>query len=31
MGLYALKNNEQFLVADAFGDISGQGDGLFYR
>ena len=31
MGLYALKNNEQFLVADALGDISGQGDGLFYR
>ena len=31
MGLYALKNNEEFLVADAMGDVSGEGDGLFYR
>jgi glycogen debranching enzyme len=31
MGQYALKYNEQFLVTDAFGDISGQADGLFYR
>jgi glycogen debranching enzyme len=29
IGLYALKNNEAFLVADALGDITGQGDGLF--
>ena len=31
MGLYALKSDEEFLVADAFGDINGEGDGLFYR
>lgn len=31
MGQYALKHNEQFVVADALGDISGEGDGLFYR
>lgn len=29
MEQYALKYNEEFLVADAMGDISGQGDGLF--
>jgi glycogen debranching enzyme len=31
MGQYALESNEQFLVADALGDINGEGDGLFYR
>ncbi|HUH92033.1 MAG TPA: amylo-alpha-1,6-glucosidase [Casimicrobiaceae bacterium] len=31
MGQYALKHNEQFVVADALGDISGEGDGLFFR
>src|SRR5690348_14266719 len=31
MGLYALKSDEEFLVADAFGDIKGESDGLFYR
>jgi glycogen debranching enzyme len=30
-GLFALKNNEEFLVADALGDINGCGDGLFRR
>jgi glycogen debranching enzyme len=29
IGLFALKNNEEFLVADALGDINGRGDGLF--
>ena len=29
MGLCALKYNEEFLVADAMGDIAGDGDGLF--
>src|SRR5689334_2047105 len=28
--LYALKDRDTFLVADAFGDILGQGDGLFH-
>ncbi len=28
--LYALKDKEVFLVADAFGDVLGQGDGLFH-
>jgi len=31
MGRFALKENEQFLVADEFGDISGPADGLFCR
>jgi len=31
IGLFALKHNEEFLVADALGDISGNGDGLFRR
>jgi glycogen debranching enzyme len=31
IGLFALKNNEEFLVADALGDINGSGDGLFRR
>ena len=30
-GLFALKNNEEFLVADALGDINGCGDGFFRR
>jgi glycogen debranching enzyme len=30
-GLFALKNNEEFLVADALGDIHGDGDGFFRR
>ena len=30
-GLYALKNNDEFLVTDALGDIHGEGDGLFCR
>ena len=29
IGLFALKNNEEFLVADALGDINGRGDGFF--
>src|SRR5438034_3839044 len=29
MGVCALKYNEEFLVADAMGDIAGDGDGLF--
>ena len=29
MGRYALKHDEEFLVADAHGDITGEGDGLF--
>ena len=29
IGLFALKNDEEFLVADALGDISGYSDGLF--
>lgn len=29
IGLFALKNDEEFLVADALGDINGLGDGLF--
>jgi glycogen debranching enzyme len=28
--LYALKEGDTFVVADAFGDFSGEGDGLFY-
>jgi glycogen debranching enzyme len=28
--LYALKNRDSFLVADAHGDIAGSGDGLFH-
>jgi glycogen debranching enzyme len=28
--LYALKDRDLFLVADAFGDVLGQGDGLFH-
>ncbi len=28
--LYALKDKDVFMVADAFGDIVGQGDGLFH-
>jgi glycogen debranching enzyme len=31
IGLFALKYNEEFLVADALGDINGNGDGLFRR
>ena len=31
MELYALKYDEEFLVADGMGDISGQGDGLFHN
>ena len=31
IGLFALKDNEEFLVADALGDIHGSGDGLFRR
>ena len=30
MRRYALKCDEQFLVADELGDITGEGDGLFY-
>ena len=30
MERYALKYNEEFLVADALGDITGDGDGLFH-
>src|SRR5690349_1277308 len=29
--LYALKDRDTFLVADAFGDILGSGDGLFHN
>jgi len=29
--LYALKDQDTFLVADAFGDIGGTGDGLFHN
>jgi glycogen debranching enzyme len=29
IGLFALKSNEEFLVADGLGDINGRGDGLF--
>jgi glycogen debranching enzyme len=29
IGLYALKDNDQFLVTDARGDITGNGEGLF--
>ncbi|HKE41127.1 MAG TPA: amylo-alpha-1,6-glucosidase [Casimicrobiaceae bacterium] len=29
IGLFALKYNDEFLVADAMGDIAGDGDGLF--
>jgi glycogen debranching enzyme len=29
--LYALKDKDVFLVADAFGDVVGQGDGLFHN
>ncbi|WP_419320941.1 glycogen debranching N-terminal domain-containing protein [Caulobacter sp. ErkDOM-E] len=29
--LYALKDHDTFLVADAFGDIGGVGDGLFHN
>ena len=29
IGLFALKNNDEFLVADALGDVTGRGDGLF--
>ena len=29
--LYALKDRDTFIVADAFGDIMGQGDGLFHN
>ena len=29
IGLYALKHDDTFLVADALGDVSGEGDGLF--
>ena len=29
--LYALKDRDTFLVADAFGDVLGQGDGLFHN
>src|SRR4030095_2534439 len=29
MGRYALKYNEEFLVADELGDVTGEGDGLF--
>ena len=29
IGLFALKNDEEFLVADTLGDINGLGDGLF--
>ena len=28
--LYALKDRDTFLVADAFGDVLGAGDGLFH-
>src|SRR3954467_12186074 len=28
--LYALKDRDTFLVADAFGDVVGMGDGLFH-
>ena len=31
MERYALKYNEEFLVADALGDITGDGDGLFHN
>ena len=31
IGLFALKDNEEFLVADALGDIHGGGDGFFRR
>src|SRR5204862_2579818 len=31
MGRYALKYDEEFLVADELGDITGEGDGLFYN
>src|SRR5262245_13074416 len=31
MGRYALKYNEQFLVADELGHVTGEGDGLFYN
>ncbi|HMC94020.1 MAG TPA: glycogen debranching N-terminal domain-containing protein, partial [Polyangia bacterium] len=29
--LYALKDRDTFLVADAFGDVVGMGDGLFHN
>ena len=29
--LYALKDRNTFLVADAFGDVRGMGDGLFHN
>jgi glycogen debranching enzyme len=29
--LYALKDKDTFIVADEFGDIAGQGDGLFHN
>lgn len=29
--LYALKDKDTFIVADQFGDITGQGDGLFHN
>ena len=28
--LHALKEGDSFIVADAFGDLTGQGDGLFH-
>ena len=31
IGLFALKDNEEFLVADTLGDIHGGGDGFFHR
>ncbi|HEY4137009.1 MAG TPA: amylo-alpha-1,6-glucosidase [Casimicrobiaceae bacterium] len=31
IGLFALKQNEEFLVADALGDINGDSDGFFRR
>jgi len=29
--LYVLKEGDTFIVADAFGDVTGEGDGLFYN
>src|SRR5437660_182636 len=29
IGLFALKHDDTFLVADALGDVTGEGDGLF--
>ena len=31
MARYALKYDEEFLVADELGDVTGEGDGLFYN